>query len=126
MCVCVFFFMILVYVIYVLLFLSLTSSLLWMCLQACGFELLVCSAGGVTPSSTPTTTTTAPEFPTQPPGAPDPRWLRYHKALAEKGYFRVRGLQFKVCSDFYNFIFFISVSNFAFHCFKFVCLFLTV
>ncbi|KAK8378482.1 hypothetical protein O3P69_011179 [Scylla paramamosain] len=53
---------------------------------ACGFELLVCSAGGVTPSSTPTAT--APDLPTQPPAAPDPRWLRYHKALTEKGYFR--------------------------------------
>lgn len=52
--------------------------------QACGFEILVCSAGGVTPT-TPTTTSA----PTQPHAAPDPRWLRYHKALMEKGYYRV-------------------------------------
>ncbi|XP_050692112.1 protein ecdysoneless homolog, partial [Eriocheir sinensis] len=50
---------------------------------ACGFEILVCSAGGVTPT-TPTTTSA----PTQPHAAPDPRWLRYHKALMEKGYYR--------------------------------------
>ncbi|XP_037784120.1 protein ecdysoneless homolog [Penaeus monodon] len=54
---------------------------------ACGFELLVCSAGGVTPVSTPS----------DPPGsdasaqldlANNPRWLKYKQSLSNKGYFR--------------------------------------
>uniref|UniRef100_A0A2P2IBJ0 Protein ecdysoneless homolog n=1 Tax=Hirondellea gigas TaxID=1518452 RepID=A0A2P2IBJ0_9CRUS len=51
---------------------------------ACGFELLVCNAGGITPGSSPQ----------EPDDAPagnvtaNPRWGRYKKTLTDRGYFR--------------------------------------
>lgn len=54
---------------------------------ACGFELLVCSAGGVTPVSTPSDTST-PDINSQLDLAANPRWTRYLQSLTEKGYFR--------------------------------------
>lgn len=57
---------------------------------ACGFELLVCTAGGVTPVSTPTSGPCSPEdAPTSRLDlANNPKWIRYQQSLAEKGYFR--------------------------------------
>ncbi|XP_018028226.1 protein ecdysoneless homolog isoform X1 [Hyalella azteca] len=49
---------------------------------ACGFELLVCNAGGVTPLSSPSEQA-PPETVTA-----NPRWGRYKKTLTERGYFR--------------------------------------
>lgn len=57
-------------------------------LQACGFELLVCSAGGVTPVSTPSDPSSN-DINTQLDLSNNPRWLKYRQSLADKGYFRV-------------------------------------
>ncbi|KAG7178032.1 ecdysoneless-like [Homarus americanus] len=54
---------------------------------ACGFELLVCSAGGVTPASTPTEPS-PPDVSSQLDVTNNPRWERYRQSLVEKGYFR--------------------------------------
>ncbi|XP_071534112.1 protein ecdysoneless homolog isoform X2 [Panulirus ornatus] len=54
---------------------------------ACGFEILVCSAGGVTPASTPSETS-PPDANLQLDLASNPRWARYRQSLLEKGYFR--------------------------------------
>lgn len=53
---------------------------------ACGFELLVCSAGGVTPVSSPSES--SPDPTSQLDLTTNPRWARYRQSLTEKGYFR--------------------------------------
>ncbi|KAK7013624.1 hypothetical protein SK128_026431 [Halocaridina rubra] len=57
---------------------------------ACGFELLVCTAGGVTPVATPTTSAppSTDSSSSQLDIANNPKWLRYHQSLFDKGYFR--------------------------------------
>ncbi|XP_069980538.1 protein ecdysoneless homolog isoform X1 [Penaeus vannamei] len=54
---------------------------------ACGFELLVCSAGGVTPVSTPSDPSGS-DASAQLDLTNNPRWLKYKQSLADKGYFR--------------------------------------
>ena len=54
--------------------------------QACGFELLVCNAGGVTPLSSPPAEDASP---TTDAITANPRWSKYKKTLADRGYFRV-------------------------------------
>lgn len=54
--------------------------------QACGFEILVCSAGGVTPATSPSDSASSHS---QLDLDNNPRWARYRQSLAEKGYFRV-------------------------------------
>lgn len=51
---------------------------------ACGFELLVCNAGGITPSPPPSTKDDSTPISV----TTNPRWGKYKKALTEKGYFR--------------------------------------
>lgn len=56
---------------------------------ACGFELLVCTAGGVTPVSTPTSGPSSPDDESSNLDlVNNPKWIRYRQSLADKGYFR--------------------------------------
>ncbi|CAL4070254.1 unnamed protein product, partial [Meganyctiphanes norvegica] len=55
---------------------------------ACGFELLVCRAGGVTPGSTPSSEEHNGDINTHLDLSSNPKWLKYKQSLTDKGYFR--------------------------------------